>query len=253
MWHVPATHGNPSRFKVVMGEQGEEALFPSASLFIPVERNHDAHRREWSVYDRAFQDASVAVGVAEIKARLGPKVKKITVVRPRERWDAAMPGLARFVPVPYTNVDLPSADVVLCARRRAYGEEKNWRHWGDLAARLNSHGVSTIYAGAPDSSFDLPGASVCHLPRFLDATIAAMRAARLVIATDNGLAHLAMLVGRPLLLISEEMGRTAPGYARIKLGRFKDANHKGADLRVVNHAWQSADPVFASALDALRS
>jgi ADP-heptose:LPS heptosyltransferase len=243
MWHAPAVHGYNSDFKIVMMEEGEEALFPSASARLIVPRARDADRREYSEFDKQFRDHAKTEGIAEAQ-RL--QVKKLTVVPPHEKWTPTIPGLVRFVPKPFKEYGIGKTDVVLCARRRDYGPTKNWAHWRDLASALRAQGLTYITAGAPDSTEVLPGASTTEYPRFLDATLEAMHNTKLVVATDNGLAHLAVLAGRPLLLITDDGMRTAPGYVAVKIQRFHAANHTGSPLHIAQSAWNSINPVLSS-------
>lgn len=225
--HVPAVHALPGR-KIVEIEEGEEALYPSAD--------------EWRVVPR----------VADGERRGHPK----------------LPGhrRARFVPLPFIEPEaLPPADVVICPRVRDYVETRNWLHWAALADELQARGVGVIAAGAPDSSARVPCPVTWEWPRFLDATIRAMLDARLVIATDAGLAHLAILCGRPLLIITHR-GRAASGPRVLKDGRtptdrphwyvnvpdyYEAANHRGAPIRLID-AWHDPAPVAGFAAGFLQ-
>jgi hypothetical protein len=108
----------------------------------------------------------------------------------------------------------------------------------------------------------MPCPTCWDYPRFLDATIEAMLAARVVVATDAGLAHLAVLCGRPLVLIAYGGGLVAPGpvldgerqtmpaYWPIRLEKYYHAaNHMHAPIRVVPHGWERPEDVLAAALE----
>src|SRR5690606_34523471 len=120
--------------------------------------------------------------------------------------------------------------------------------------------------GSAAASYDVPCAKAWDYERALDATIEAMRTARLVIATDAGLAHLTMLCGVPLLMIAHAEGLVAPGpaadetgrvmdeeYWPIKIDRYREGNHTGAPLEVVNHGWLEPDRVLRRALATLHT
>lgn len=198
-------------------EEGEQALYPAAD--------------SWQVTDRADDDT-----------RYG-----------------SPPDLGvdpeRFVPEPHVKQLQGSPDVVICPRERDYGSEKNWHEWPYLASKLNSYGVSVYAAGAPDSSMDVPCHRAWEYERFLDASIEMIRAADLVIATDAGLAHLAVLCGADLLLVTYR-GRVAPGpvvtssgnvaleeYWYVKMHRYRKANHKSARIERVD-GWEHPDRVI---------
>lgn len=217
---------------VVEIEEGEEALYPAAEAWI-------------------------------VKPRDKPDIERH--VRPAD----LNVDLTRFVPHPYREQDV-SCDIVVCPRKREYGSEKNWPHWVRLTSMLRIQGANVFAGGAPDSSYDVP----CHLAwehhRFLDATIEAMLSARLVIATDAGLAHLAVLCGRPLLLITYD-GLVAPGPVRSKRGRkvraqyweagtgpstdgcrFEAANHRGVEITKLS-AWDDPYKVACAAMGVVRA
>lgn len=208
--HVPIVHATPGP-KIVEIEEGEEALYPSAERWIVVPRGSDNDRR----------------GAAPLEGEE-----------------------ARFVPAPHVEPEgLPAADVVICPRLRTFVEARNWSHWPALTTELQRRVVSVIAAGAPDSSAAVPCRATWEWPRFLDATIRAILDAKLVVATDSGLAHLAVLCGRPLLIITHA-GRCGDGPIIDGRGRkhadkhwycnpehyFEEANHKGVPIRLID-AW----------------
>lgn len=163
----------------------------------------------------------------------------------------------RFIPEPHVRQGV-AADVVICPRRREYGSAKNWPHWQALAGLPGA-----FAAGAPDSSEDVDCPRAWDYGRFLDASIEAMRGARLVVATDAGLAHLAVLCGAPLLLITHR-GRVAPGPVINSRGRvaqtrywpvrldeyYHAANHTGSPIATID-GWDDPDAVAEAAGRAL--
>lgn len=170
-YHAPQTYALGEGHTIEI-EEGDEALYPLA--------------QEWKVVPRAPDDS-----------RFG----RIDTTRP----------VKLFTPRPYILQEFGEVDVVVCPRWRRYGPNKNWLGWSNLYRYLGDAGFSCFSGGAPDSSW-----TNGHCPaawdfnRFLDATLAAMHKAKLVIATHAGLAVLSVLCGRPLLLITYG-GRTAPG------------------------------------------
>lgn len=186
------------------------------------------------------------------------------VPRPNDDTRQKGPGRrfpeARFVPEPFIRQGI-KADVVICPRLRKHGSAKNWPHWSALT---DLPGV--FAAGAPDSSYDLAmldAPRAWDYARFLDASIEAIRSARLVIATDAGLAHLAVLCGTPLLLIAYQ-GLVAPGPVMNADGRivqraywpvkwadyYESANHTGAHLEMID-GWENPERVKARALELM--
>ncbi len=225
-FHVPAVHAIEGEHTVCI-ETGEEALYPSASEWVTVPRNDDAKRRDQYSKDAEF--------LAELRQRMGAG----PYVMPQRGWPEE-----RFVPEPHVRQGI-ECDIVICPRRREYGAEKNWPSW-DVVAEL----PGVFAAGAPDSSYDVNCERAWDYERFLDASIEAIRSARLVVATDAGLAHLAVLCGAPLLMITD-CGRVAPGPVRNGEGHvvhdqywpvrmdeyYHAANHTGSPLHVSEHWW----------------
>jgi hypothetical protein len=203
--------------------------------------------------------------VIEIEAgeeALYPLAKEWRVV-PRGNDDrrygpgATHPGKAeqRFVPEPYVRQGV-AADVVICPRKRNYGAQKNWPHWFHLSCL-----PGVFAAGAPDSSFDVDCPRAWDYARFLDASIEALRSARLCIATDAGLAHLAVLCGTPLLIITYR-GLVAPGPIMSFTGRmikpaywpvkfdeyYAEANHTGSPIELID-GWEHPERVVERVLE----
>lgn len=171
----------------------------------------------------------------------------------------------RFVPEPHEIQGAGEPDIVICPRRMEYGESKNWDGWMWLAPDLDMRDFRVFAAGLADSSY----AVACRRKAWdysapFDATIEAMRQARLVIATDSGLAHLAVLCGTPLLLVTYR-GLVAPGpvidssgrkardsYQRAgfdpheRVNRFEAANHTGSPIEYVD-GWEDVGAVVKAA------
>lgn len=206
-------------------EEGEEALYPFAVEHRIVERAEDGTRH----------GSPPDLGVPETRFVPQPAVLQMT----------------KYVD--------GSTDVVVCPRWRRYGEAKNWDRWAELVARLQDSRLRVFGAGAPDSSAAVPCPGAWAWLRFLDASIEAMRNAKLVVATDAGLAHLAVLCGAPLLLVTYR-GRVAPGpvidsrgkvaqqeYWPVRLAEYYGkANHTGAPINVMD-GWEDPEAVAAEA------
>ena len=250
-WHVPAVHAIAGP-KVVYVERGERALYPSARGHIEVERREDDDRRNHYHRDQDFVDQTEAAA----RERFGGDAEYL---RPDQKWPRE-----RFVPQPATCADV-ECDVVVCPRRRNYGAEKNWPEWFDFTERLVAEGVSVFAGGVADSSYHVPCKRAWEYDRPLDATIEAMHAAKVVVATDAGLAHLAVLCGRPLLMITHGRGLVAPGpvideqgqhmedrYWPVKMERYKEGNHTGSWIRLLEGAWYDPALVLRETMERVR-
>jgi len=243
-YQIPAFHALEGP-KVASIEPGDECLFPSATEYHYVTRIMDSMRRgTYPGGDASYRNA--------VKKELRGLYPDAQIVEPSK----GMPE-KRFVPEPHVRYGI-NCRVVICPRRRIYGADKNWPHWDRLAELPGA-----FAAGAPDSSYDVDCSRAWAYPRFLDASVEAMLSARLVIATDAGLAHLAVLCGRPLLLITHE-GRVAPGAVRDPEGRamephywpvrwkeyYVSANHRNAHLEMID-GWEHPERVVERATELL--
>jgi ADP-heptose:LPS heptosyltransferase len=251
-WYVPAVHAIPGP-KVVYGEEGQEALYPSAEEFIPVARKgDDGKRRNHYHTDGAF----VREIAAQARERFGPNAK---LLKPTDRVPRA-----RFIPRPVETYGI-RAEVVVCPRWRRYGASKNWDAWPWLVDRLIEKGVDVFAAGHEESSYDVDCPAAWAYERDIDATLEAMHSAKVVVATDAGLAHLAVLAGRPLLMVVHEENRIAPGpssdengrvmdpeYGPVKIERFLEANHTGSEIKLLSHSWLDPEIVLEAVLARAR-
>lgn len=238
MVHAPQVHyainEHDEQIQWVCCEQGNEALYPKAMYYF-VERRVDCERREFLERDL----------MASIKMEF-PDSSHCEFIEP----DMKAPR-SYFVPEPTVRYKIAS-DIVVCPRKREYGSDKNWPHWSELTEKLKEdYQIGAV--GAPDSSEINIEAHIkaWEYPRFLDATIELMLSAKLVIATDSGLAHLANMCGVPLLLISYKDGRVAPGhddvgreYWPIRLDRYAKANHTGSAVNMVNDTWNDLNKII---------
>lgn len=243
-WFVPAVHAIPGP-KVVYYEPGDEALYPSADALIEVPRQEDSLRR--NVYSR---DAEFVGRVRRHALHAFDGVPDVEFLTPDPSWPRK-----RFVPEPLVRWGI-RPDVVICPRWRDYGPAKNWPQWAALSQALQAADLKVFAAGAPDSSGPIDCERAWDYTRFLDASIEAVLGARLVVATDAGLAHLAVLCGTPLLMIThgnclvapgsseDETGRVMDdGYWPVKRERYTEANHLGSEIVYLRDAWYDVDKV----------
>lgn len=257
--HVPAVYAIQEPY-VACIERGEGALYPGAESWEVVPRRDDDTRARNDYKrdgERQFQ--------TDLDARLRKKYPGAEIVRFRRAADVPR---ERFIPRPHEPQDVGDVDVVIAPRWRYYGHNKNWPHWGWLAERLAAEGANVFIAGAPDSSFPIDpsvGARSWDYDRFLDATLEAMHSADVVVATDAGLAHLAVLAGRPLIMITHADGLVAPGpntdehgnitepeFWKVRMYRYTEGNHTGSPLDILHHAWFDPLKVLTETLRRLQ-
>ena len=230
--------------KVICLEPGMEALYPGAVRYWQVYHRHDVERR-------VFLEEQL---LAETEAILRKEYPDAEFIRPDHKATRRY-----FVPRPTVRKGI-ECDVVVCPRARDYGSSKNLQAWPAIIDALkNQHGLRVFAGGAPDSSdTSIECDAAWKYTRHLDATIEAMASAKLVVATDNGLAHLAMMVGTPLLLISYKDGIVAPGaddmgkpYWPIKIERFYEANHCRVNIEILKDSWDKPAMVALRAAELI--
>ena len=234
MSHVPKIN-DIEHPKIICCEEGEEALYPGAEKYIIVERKDDKKRRQYPKYDLDF--------VKEVKEQLLIRYPKATYIHPIKLSSAGPLKRKHFIPEPIKKQGI-TCDIAVCPRKRKYGNKKNWLLWDKLIKELKKKGYRVFAAGAPDSSFELNCPKAWDYNRFLDASIEAILSSKTVIATDNGLAFLALLCGKHLNLITYKDGLTAPGYPKVRMPRYHMTNHKSVEINIIKHAWTRVDKVI---------
>lgn len=225
-------------------ERGLEALYPDCERVIVGDRS-DRDRRWTYNHDADFVDA-FKESYDKCDMRLPDKNNQLPI--------------QPFTPKPFVKQRGETASgIVVCPRRREYGAEKNWDAWPNVTSRLRAEGHNVFAAGLHETSYDVDAdESAWDYERPLDATIEAMRTCSLVIATASGLSLLALLCGAPLLLVSAQGGKVAPGPTRTPDGKiqhdtywkipvnhyYRPLNHKRVRIALVNGGWESPGEVF---------
>jgi len=246
MFHAPWVNAFPSP-KTVIIEEGTEALYPGCE-YLYLDRRKDADRRA-----RPEKDVE-----KEWRERIGDGVEFLPMPYPATK---ATPR-RYFVPSPYRMVrDASRFDVCVCPRKREYGSNKNWPYWQHLTDALLGMRMKVFAAGHPESSYLLTGCRTAwdRSVRYLDETIQGMLNSNLVVATDAGLAHLALMCGKPLVLITHKEGMVAPGtddigkdYWPIYIDRYHEENHLNAPIHQVYYGWEGTGRVVEKIEESLR-
>lgn len=238
-FHACAVRAMP-RPVLVAHEEGLEALYPDCKRII-VPTNDDSLRRWTYAHDDSF--------VNNWKERMGNH----TVMMPDK--DKPLP-IQPFTPVPVRKQLCEGCeyDVVICPRKRAYGSNKNWDAWHHVTDVLKALGLRVFAAGLEETSYPVDAhARAWDYPRPLDATIQAMSQSKVVLATASGLSLLALLVGKPLVLVAANEGRVAPGpvadlagkvhhdtYWRVPIASYyRPLNHKNVTIDMISGAWEN--------------
>lgn len=140
-------------------------------------------------------------------------------------------------------------DVLIAPRGKATSSpHRNWDGWAFLASGLSDAGLKVLAAGKADMS------SECGLPLIssLDEIAAAMLKSRFVLSTDSGLAHLAILLKVPLILLwGDDLG-VIPGQSYEQGCHARMESQKRAAIHHVVGAWGNHELALREALRILR-
>ena len=99
------------------------------------------------------------------------------------------------------------ADVVITPRKRGYQLRKNYNGWREIIGYLKHSGMSVASIGAKETSFtDLEVDIKSWDYGYIDPIIELIKNSKVVLATNTGLAHLAVFLQHPMLLIANSSG-----------------------------------------------
>lgn len=205
MHHVRRVHAYQADRKVVCCRKGDEALFPSASDFhYDWEDLPDQQKKT-----RSLKGDNNRQYLENLEGQLFKRYPGCRVVFPEYRSE--IDRSRNFRPEPRVRRGL-SCDIAVAPRFRQHGEHRNYQHWPLVVQKLVERGHRVGLIGMRGTSIDCPGVSE-DLKGWnydsLDAHLELMQSARLVLATDSGLAHLAVLAGCPLKVIYDQPGKEA--------------------------------------------
>jgi hypothetical protein len=244
MRHVRWAHAYQADSKIVCCQPGHECLFPSGTAFFTDWTNPIAENRRCE--HTAYQDRGATDRFyAELTPRLKALFPRHEIATPHYicHWHMADHPSYKFRPT--APRALPKVDVTLGVRRRAFGAERNWPYWSDLAALLRAVGLTVGILGDPATSHDCAadGRAWDHPQGPTAGTVDLLSGCRLYVGGDSGISHLAALLDVPTLLID------GPNSAQI--GPMARANHRFFS-KLPASAWQSLDAVYGAALRCLQ-
>jgi len=209
MAHVRWVHGIKAERKIVCCRRGDEPLFPSATGFfydwvgVTDDQRHTQFlmSKENSRYLESLEPALLT---------LYPKARirfPLDGLKPqRFPWCPQH----NFVPEPAGKAPHRFPDILVAPRFRKHGAHRNFQYWDDVIDGLELQGFRVGLLGTSETSVDRLG-----LPLWLKAwnyednlgiTLHWMQQAKLVLCTDSGIAHLAVLAGAPLQVIYGKEG-----------------------------------------------
>lgn len=186
-------------------------LYPTATDFVDVSENLDG----WGE----------RIVVRELKDNF-PEAEFVKV-----SW--SIPAKAELDVVPESTCE-SSYDVLVAPRGKSTSSpHRNWDGWPYLTSELVTAGLRVVAAGKEDMS------SECGLKLVtsLDNIAATMLRSRFVVSTDSGLAHLAIILKVPLILLwGDELG-VIPGQTYKQGCHARMESQKRAPVHHIVGAW----------------
>jgi hypothetical protein len=209
MTYVRWVHGIQAERKIVCCRQGDEPLFPTATEFF----------YEWEMPPDIHRNTRYLMG-AENTAYLEWLANKLVTRYPgasiRYPLDGKKPQRFpwcpeyNFVPKPACAAPGVSPEILVAPRFRQHGAHRNYQHWHEVIDGLETAGYTVGLLGVQETSVDRPGLAperkAWNYPDDLGVTLHWMQKAKLVLCTDSGIAHLAVLAGAPLQVIYGKEG-----------------------------------------------
>lgn len=252
MTHVRWVHCIPGR-KIVCTRRGLEPLFPSATEFfydwsdVPDELRHT----------RTIKSVATAMQLEELQDHFRMKYPLAQIRFPIDgKKPQYFPNLpeGNFQPMPACPAPAWYPEILVAPRFRKHGEGRNFPHWNKVVQDLRGLGYRVGILGVPETSSAIDNVPLDHRAwghdDNLGVTLHWMQKAKMVIATDSGMAHLAVLAGAPLTVIYETRGEL-PGpegwpwiYPHMKA-------HARAYCEPVLQGWTHPENVKDAVLKAL--
>lgn len=209
MTHVRWVHTLPGN-KLVCTRRGLEPLFPSASAFF----------YDWTDAPDA-QRHTKTIKATSTQLQLEALQDKFREEHPRAQIRFPIDGKkpqyfphlpeGNFIPKPTCLPPAWHPQILVAPRHRAHGEARNYPHWNRVVQDLRACGYTVGVLGTKETSAPVENIPLDHNAWShednLGVTLHWMSKAKMVIATDSGMAHLAVLTGAPLLVLYELRGK----------------------------------------------
>jgi len=235
MWHAPQVKAYKGP-KAVVIEHGMEPLYPDCQYFY-IEKRPDIERREH--LETEVMDTWREQHDEVIREYFG-HVSYCTPSQEAKR--------EYFIPqVKDIYEDRHQNTIALAPRLRQYGADNNWKHWDKLVESLGQY--TKVAVGDKDTSQQLD----CWRMWGLGETIAVLKNCKLLVTTDCGVAHLGVMCGTPIAMISHGNGLVADGtvngaengipYGPIKMERYQEENHTNSMIEIIKDSWHSHWPI----------
>lgn len=198
--YVRYVDAHPGAEKIVCCRKGDECLYPSATGFYYEWENpyHDIQRSG----DTGYTDSAMGEAMdRRIREQIKDQYSGFTVVRPEYDcyWhtsDLVKPKLA-------IEHELPSVDVAIAVRKRAFVPEANFNEWPEVIRILRGVGLTVGLLGRADTSFtdlEADAAAWEHPGKETAGTLDLLNHSTLYLGTDTGVSHLAAMLDRPMIV-----------------------------------------------------
>jgi hypothetical protein len=136
-------------------------------------------------------------------------------------------------------VESCATDILICPRKKDNSSpHRNWNGWDRLYAHLVNAGHRVVAVGKKDQSGDCITAPWIH---DLDHIASAMTKTKLVVATDAGLAHLAILLRVPLAVIWGTPVGVIPGQSYEKGCHKRMEHQKRSPVWHIEGGWEDVE------------
>lgn len=250
--HAPGIYGYEGDL-IVCHERGYEALYPKCIDRYVYDRPPASERRAggniYQQHTKGFDIGDRVPYFDQIKERFGQGRRYVSPTEPfkwKKEW---------FVPEHSGQYDL-DFDVLLFARCQQYAAARNFPFWSEWYAVLKAEGIRCLVAGHPDSTakLDCPGVwdLVDEPHQILDATIWAIKAAKMRIGTPTGTTLLSVMCGKPVIMLIAETGHCVQGdKMSFPAGYYYQMDHLRQGYRVIAH-WMEWEKGVQEFLDWYR-
>lgn len=200
---IRSIHTWNADFKVIACHAGQKCLFPTANEFfhdfsdlVPDRRRSGVMATKWVEYRLRELEERIRTEHPRFRDHkfVLPFMKNNCFTAPRETVRA------RFTPgIVLRNLN---ADVAVTPRQRAYYPNRNLPFWQAIVDSLRAQGLTVAALGRKDASLNLRGV-VGNSWDYddVDACVELMQNARVVLSQNTGLAHFAVFLKAPMIMM----------------------------------------------------
>jgi hypothetical protein len=260
--YVRWIHGVVSPYKVVCCKPGDEPLFPSAREFFYDWEQVPDHLKNTKLLRSKEQKQYLD----DLRGRLRTRYPNCDVLEPilgsiPQRWRHHPEWNFKPRAKPFGSFSSSSnggrlPDIVVAPRCRKHGINRNFAHWQEVCDVLSSSGHTIGLIGVKEASLDVQGVSEAYkswnYEENLSVTLQMMNHARLTLATDSAMAHLAVLNQTPVYVIYDKPGREA-GHPEWPWTIPHMEAHAVAEVKPILFGWTSPETVVSCVLESIGS